>query len=162
MPSVLIIIVTYNGSNHIRQCLTSYDVGNPDVSCMIVDNGSTDDTVKIIKEEFPEVILVESGKNLGFGAANNIGLRKALDDGYGYVYLLNQDAWVFPDTFSKLKKAFGYGPYGILSPIQYDRGGKKMDRQFARRCRRFIRRQEGEKVAEVPFVMAAHWMICRG
>ena len=159
-PEILVIIVTFNGMKWLERCIASVRESSEPADILAIDNGSTDGSPEWLIGHQVEVI--RNRTNAGFGAANNIGLRKALDDGYGYVYLLNQDAWVFPDTFSKLKKAFGYGPYGILSPIQYDRGGKKMDRQFAKRCRRFIRRQEGEKVAEVPFVMAAHWMICRG
>ena len=81
---------------------------------------------------------------------------------YSYVYLLNQDAWVEPGTFRLLTEAMEDGRYGILSPVQLDGSGKKMDRQFAKRCKSYLRKQKDEKIVEVPFVMASHWMISRG
>lgn len=132
MPSVLIIIVTYNGSNHIRKCLTSYDTKNPNVSCIVIDNASTDDTVKIIKNEYPEIRLVESGRNLGFGAANNIALRIALDEGFDYVYLLNQDAWIAPEDINQLTEiAERNKDFGLISPLQVYADKEKIDNNFS-------------------------------
>lgn len=168
MPSVLIIIITYNGSEHIRQCLTSYDVRNQDVSCMIVDNGSTDDTVKIIKNEYPEVRLVESGKNLGFGAANNIGLRYALDKGYDYVYLLNQDAWIKPDDIIRLIEiAEKNADYGLISPLQVYAGEKKIDNNFSTNISKemkddyFIPGNSHKELYQIKgrTLQAAHWLL---
>jgi len=69
---------------------------------------------------------------------------------------------VAPDCFGKLIKGFNSGRFGILSPVQYDAGGKDYDRQFAKRCGRFLKKDKSDAVVEVPFVMAAHWMISRG
>lgn len=168
MPSVLIIITTYNGAGHIRQCLTSYDVRNQDVSCMIVDNGSTDDTVKIIRNEYPAVRLVENGENLGFGAANNIGLRYALDKGYDYVYLLNQDAWVEPDDIMKLIDIAEQHPnYGIVSPLQVYACKEKVDNNFSGKISKEIMDDfliSGNTPKDIYLIknrslQAAHWLM---
>lgn len=168
MPSVLIIIVTYNGAGHIRRCLTSYDVNNPDVSCLIADNGSTDDTLEIIKKEYPEIKLVENGKNLGFGAANNIGLRYALDQGYDYVYLLNQDAWIDPkDIDNLIEIAEKNQDFGLISPLQVYAGKKKIDSNFSEKITKeikddFIISDNNPKdLYEVKnrSFQAAHWLI---
>ena len=65
-------------------------------------------------------------------------------------------------NFRLLTEAMEDGRYGILSPVQLDGSGKKMDRQFAKRCKSYLRKQKDEKIVEVPFVMASHWMISRG
>ena len=65
------------------------------------------------------MIFQQSAENLGFGRANNLGLQYALDNRYDYVYLLNQDAWIFPDTFETLVDiSKRYPEYGIISPLQ--------------------------------------------
>ena len=157
---ILVVIVTFNGMRWLERCIGSVRASTVPADIIAIDNGSTDGSIEWLRKHGVEVVCNSS--NVGFGAANNIGMLRAVEEGYSYVYLLNQDAWVLPDTFSKLIGAFECGPYGILSPVQYDAGGKKMDKQFSKRCRRFIRRHKGEKVVEVPFVMAAHWMISRG
>ena len=100
MDKVLVIIVTYNAHDWIHQCLDSVDMERYDA--IVVDNASTDDTLSILQEEYPKAIVRAMDKNLGFGQANNIGLRYALDNGYDYVLLLNQDAWLLLDTIEKL------------------------------------------------------------
>lgn len=157
---ILVIIVTFNAMRWLERCVGSVRKSLVPADILAIDNGSTDGSIEWLQGHGVEVICNSS--NIGFGAANNIGLKRALEEGYAYAYLLNQDAWVQPDTFGKLINAFEYGPYGILSPVQYDGGGKKMDKQFAKRCKRFLRRHKGDSVVEVPFVMAAHWMISRG
>ena len=155
MEKVLAIVVTFNGMKWLERCLGSLRDSCPRPDVLVVDNGSTDGTREWVRVNFPEVEMVLRDDNPGFGAANNIGLRLALDRGYDYVYLLNQDAWVEKDTLRLLIDAAGAG-WGILSPVQNDAAGR-MDRQFERKCGKFL--EGGQPVAEVPFVMAAHWLI---
>lgn len=85
---------------------------------IVIDNGSTDGTADLIRTKLEKVQLIELDKNLGFGAANNIGLKRALDRGADYIFLLNQDTWVQPGSIGELVKvAAGYPAYGILSPF---------------------------------------------
>jgi GT2 family glycosyltransferase len=67
---------------------------------IIVDNGSTDDSVDRIKEVCPDAVILQTHKNLGFAAGNNVGIRLALENGADYVFVLNNDTTVFPDTIS--------------------------------------------------------------
>lgn len=156
MAKVLAIIVTYNGMRWVERCLGSVRAAGLDA--IVIDNGSTDGTAEYIAEHFPEMQLVQPGSNLGFGAANNIGLRKALDGKYDFAYLLNQDAWLEADTIDKLLAAAS-PEYGILSPTQNNANGK-IDRRFGKKCKKavgdFI-----DGVVEVRFVMAAHWLVSR-
>ena len=116
---ILVIIVTYNAMKWAEKCFTSLRNSSVTSDVIVVDNGSTDGSQEFIHEHFPEVELIENKENLGFGRANNIGLRKALEDKYEYAYLLNQDAWVLPNTFEELIAVSEKHPeYGVLSPMQ--------------------------------------------
>lgn len=118
MSNVFVIIVSYNGKQWYDRCFTSLQESEIPVQTVVVDNASTDDTVSYIKEHFPQVYLIESKVNLGFGQGNNKGMRYALDNGADYVFLLNQDAWIEPDTIGTLIAAHKKQPeYGILSPM---------------------------------------------
>jgi len=85
---ISIIIPSWNTKDLLKNCLKSlgslYEI-------IVVDNNSTDGTVKMIEKEFPNVLLIKNKKNVGFGAANNQGMRKAKGD---YLLLLNSDTIV--------------------------------------------------------------------
>ena len=152
---ILAIIVTFNGMRWVDRCLGSLRSSSLALDAFVLDNGSTDGTPDYIRTHFPEVHLVESAENLGFARGNNAGLCYALEQGYDFVYLLNQDAWILPDTLGKLVRAAEETPLaGIVSPVQKAADGS-LDVQFSRRV------PSGEGVLEVPFVMAAHWLITR-
>jgi len=93
-PSVSVVVVTYNAMPWIEQCLES--VRGRDT--VVVDNGSEDETVAVVRERFPDVRVIEQ-KNRGMGGGNNTGMRAA--DGR-YFFLLNSDAWVVHDGLDRL------------------------------------------------------------
>lgn len=161
MDRVLAIVVTFNGMAWIDKCLESLLASEGRVDTLVIDNGSLDGTDEHVKERYPEVEFFDSGENIGFGAANNIGLRLALERGYDYAYLINQDAWVPKDGIISLVKS--HKPeFGVLSPVQVNGKGRKMDKRFARRCGKYLKKApKGTEVVEVPFVMAAHWLVSR-
>lgn len=163
MKRVLVIIVTFNGLKWADKCFTSLRKSDFPVDIFVVDNGSSDGTPEYVREHFPEVMLHCTGENYGFGKANNIGLAHALSEGYDYVYLLNQDAWVQPDTIGSLIKAMETDPsYGILSPLQMTASMTAPDPRFAAKC---LDGPVGTylkgRIYDVSFVMAAHWLISR-
>lgn len=141
----------------------------PDV--YVVDNGSTDGTQAYIQNKYPDVFFVQSNKNLGFGKANNLGLQKAIDDKYDYVYLLNQDAWLMPDTLEKLVHlSMEHPEYGILSPFQIEANLKHIDMAFKKNVCSWKSSPDLidvlyfnllDSVIPVKSVMAAHWLITR-
>ena len=119
MSKLFVIIVTYKGQRWYELCFNSLRQSTIPVQTIVVDNASNDGTVEYIKENYPEIQLIESKDNLGFGRANNIAMRYALDHGCDYVFLLNQDAWVEPDTLERLVDIHQRHPeYGILGPVQ--------------------------------------------
>lgn len=136
MKRILVIVVTYNGLRWLDRCLGSVaGDGRSEmamtVDLFVVDNDSTDGSADYVQAHFPKAKLVRSAENLGFSKANNLGLQYALDHGYDYVYLLNQDAWLEPGAMEKLVEAAEAHPeYAVLSPLQMTDGYKDVDRLF--------------------------------
>lgn len=163
---ILTVIVTYNFERWMERCLCSLRISSLPTDVLVVDNASTDNTIRRIERDFPEVRLIKRRDNLGFGKANNIGLKIACDEGYDAVYLLNQDAWLFPDTLEKLSSlSERHAEYGILSPVHLDGTEEKLDHGFADYAKKKSvndvksLEHEGKEVIDVSFVNAAHWFI---
>ncbi|MGZ6004857.1 MAG: glycosyltransferase family 2 protein [Candidatus Saccharimonadales bacterium] len=87
-----IVIPNWNGVDSISDCLNSLLSQSQAASLIVVDNGSVDGSVELIKTKFPDVILLEQTKNLGFAAGVNVGIKQAINDGAKYVALFNNDA----------------------------------------------------------------------
>jgi GT2 family glycosyltransferase len=118
---VSIIILNWNRLKDTIECLESVrKMDYPNYEVILVDNGSTDDSPEKLKGLFPEVILIQNKENLGFTGGNNIGMKRALKNGADYVWLLNNDTVVEPDTLNKLVDAGESNPkIGLLSPVIY-------------------------------------------
>ncbi len=100
MTVISVVIVTYNGLPLLRTCLTSLRrQDRPPGEIIVVDNGSRDGTRDHISAQFPDVTLVEAGRNLGFAAGNNLGVARARGD---VVVLLNNDTVAEPEFLSRL------------------------------------------------------------
>jgi GT2 family glycosyltransferase len=96
---VAVVVVTYEAERFVEDCFGSLrraDVAGASVEVIAVDNGSRDGTVRLLRERFPEVTVIENGRNLGFAEGNNVGIRLALERGAEFVYLLNPDTEVAP------------------------------------------------------------------
>ena len=166
---ILTIIVTYNAMQWAERCFSSLYSSTIVPDIFVVDNGSKDGTQAYIKKEHPNIIFHQSVENLGFGQANNMGLQYALAHNYDYVYLLNQDAWVSPDTFEHLIKiSTQYPQYGILSPFQMNADMLHIDRNFIVNVLSWksnpdicsdLYSQRLNDVYSVCGVMAAHWFL---
>ena len=129
--NIYTIIVTYNGMQWVDACFGSLRGSTVPLHTVVVDNGSTDGTPQRIAERFPEVHLIRSDENLGFGRGNNVGIRYALGQGATHFFLLNQDAWIYPDTVERLLGAED-DRSGILSPVHLDGSAERMDEAFKR------------------------------
>ena len=116
---IFVITVTYKGHRWYDKCFSSLLKQSIPVQVIVVDNASNDGTIDFIREKFPAFVLIESHENLGFGRANNIGIRYAMEHDCDYVFLLNQDAWLEVDTIEKLVDIHQrHIDYGILGPLQ--------------------------------------------
>ncbi|HRN27753.1 MAG: glycosyltransferase [Ignavibacteriaceae bacterium] len=100
-----IIIVNYNVKEFLQNLIHSIEKASLNLTkeILIVDNASDDGSVEFIKEKFPQIKLIANQKNLGFGKANNIGLKQANGK---YILLINPDTLVAEDTFEKMIKFF--------------------------------------------------------
>lgn len=101
MKKLTIIIVSYNVRQYIDQCLQSVykALRDIDAEIIVVDNQSVDDTVSYIKANYPQVRVIESGGNVGFACANNMGIRLSESE---YVLLLNPDTVVAENTLREV------------------------------------------------------------
>lgn len=92
LPAVSVIIVNLNGRSLLGDCLdalAAQDYPQERLEIVLVDNGSSDDSVAFVRETHPYVRIVEAGRNLGFAGGNNLGARVATGD---YLALINNDA----------------------------------------------------------------------
>lgn len=155
--NVFVIIVTYNGARWIDKNIQSLLASSYPVRIIAIDNQSTDNSVALL-EQYPEVQVIESDSNLGFGKANNIGMKLAMEQGADYLFLLNQDAWVFKDTVKSLVRNMEANTQlGLLSPMHYIANEKDLDTSFST----YLSRKSGDLngMPLVPFVNAAAWML---
>src|SRR6476469_2205203 len=93
-PDVTVVVVTYNALPWLEQCLDSVAGYN----LVIVDHGSTDDTLELVRRKRPDARMIEQD-NKGMGGGNNAGMRVAAGR---YFFLLNSDAWVVGDGIDQL------------------------------------------------------------
>ena len=96
-----IVIVNYNVKYFLEQALGAVRKAAKGmaVEIFVVDNNSADDSVQMVKDKFPEVLLIENKNNPGFSIANNQAIRIATGE---YILLLNPDTVVEEDTFQKI------------------------------------------------------------
>ena len=121
LPKVFIIILNWNGLEDTLECLESvFKMAYPNFKVIVVDNGSTDKSVVVIQENYPEVIMIENKANLGYTGGNNVAMGYAMQNGADYMWLLNNDTIVESDTLNKLI-AIGESnaEIGLLSPVIY-------------------------------------------
>lgn len=102
-PQISVIIVNWNGCHHLPACLDSLAAQSfRDFEVILVDNGSTDGSVELVRERYPWVRLVELPVNSGFATGNNRGLEHARGD---YLVTLNNDTMVAADWLEMLAGA---------------------------------------------------------
>lgn len=165
---VYAIIVTYKGKEWYDRCFSSLLRSSIPIKTIVIDNASGDGTIDYIRMNYPEIVLIESDVNLGFGKGNNVAIQYALKHNCDYVFLLNQDAWIEPDTIETLVSIHQhYKEYGILSPmhLNVDKTGLVM--------KHFCRQPDNERlitdlylnqlkdVYETRYIHAAAWLLPR-
>lgn len=136
MKKIFVLILNFNGYEDTKKCLATlhnlYDK-KYQFKTVIIDNGSCNEELRLLKDlliKYPRIILLENGKNIGFAAGNNVGIRYALLHGADYVLLLNNDTVVTQEFLSILMNGNG----DITAPVilykssrgkwVYDYGGK--------------------------------------
>lgn len=164
-PKVFIITVNWNSFAVLSECLDSLralDYGN--FSTVVVDNGSTDNSVSQLRAGYPEIVLIEAKVNLGLTGANNIGMRYALEHGAEYCLILNNDTVVDRSLLRELLKASEESPdaavfapkiYYFLEPTRIWWGRSIWDK---RKCRfinndfhRYDHETDARRVEDIDF-----------
>ncbi len=120
-----IIIVTYNSSQIIKNCLSNINFDKYDV--VIVDNASLDNTINLVKSSFSKVKIIKSNKNIGFSRANNLALRQVVTK---YSLILNPDAIIKESDIEhilfKMKQYQNVATAGPLVLEQYPINSKEI------------------------------------
>src|SRR6202140_2327076 len=104
-----VVIICWNDLRVIRECLRSIYAGTHsiDFEVLVSDNGSTDGSLEFIRQNHPDVRVLENGANLGFGKGNNVGIRASNGD---YVLILNPDTIIHDGALDKLVEFAGRHP----------------------------------------------------
>lgn len=117
--SVLVVILNWNGYPETLTAVESVlGMDYPNFRVLLVDNGSTDDSVRELGRVVSDrVEMIETGSNTGYTGGCNIGLRRGMDGGFDYVWLLNNDAVAERDTLRSLVRAADADErIGLISP----------------------------------------------
>jgi GT2 family glycosyltransferase len=102
-PLVIVILLNWHGWQDTIACLDSLEsLEYTNYRVLVVDNGSTDDSVARIRAAHPGIPILETGRNLGFSGGCNVGIRRALEEGADYVWLLNNDTTVDPQALTAM------------------------------------------------------------
>jgi len=102
---VYVVILNWNGKEYLPDCLGSLQRQNyKNHRVLVVDNGSEDGSVELLKNGFSWVELIENRRNLGFSGGSNAGIFYALNKGANYIALLNNDTETHPDWLGELVK----------------------------------------------------------
>jgi hypothetical protein len=121
MPKVFVVVLCYNGIDLTLTCLDSVQKQEyVDVETVVVDNGSSDGTISIIQEKYPQIICIQNYENLGYALGNNKGIEFAIEHGAEAVFLLNNDTRLQDGCISRLVETLQSDPrIGIVGPMVY-------------------------------------------
>lgn len=119
--TVAVIIVNWNGVTDTLEVLSELaGIDGPPLRIIVVDNGSSDDSVEVLRREAPQIELVETGENLGFAGGNLVGLRHAFEsEDFGWVLLINNDVAVDKGFLPPLLQACVETGVGAAAPKIY-------------------------------------------
>ncbi|MBN1349085.1 glycosyltransferase family 2 protein [candidate division KSB1 bacterium] len=173
-----IIIVNYNTSGDLHACLASLEnYESPDIEIIVIDNASKDDSVRMVRQNHPGVVLHPLRKNLGFSKANNLGSEQASGE---FLVFLNPDTELCEPIFEKLLHVLAaHQDVGIIGPrlvfedgtLQMSTGAfpgiwselrmRRLSRKFDKQDKRLLRRLESRFnfTQEVDWVTGACMML---
>lgn len=121
-PTLVVCILNWNGRAWLADCLSALAAQTrPADAVILIDNGSTDDSVAFVRERFPDVMVRENGGNLGFAAGNNVVLRETEAD---LSVLLNPDVVLSPGCLAALEEAMTDPAIGIAGCKLWYPGGE--------------------------------------
>lgn len=123
---IYLVIPVFNRKHFTKECLLSLKRGtNQNYKVIVVDDGSTDGTADMLREEFPEVEVLFGDGNLFWTASVNMGIKHALQAGAEYVMTLNNDLEVAEDYIENTYKRMAEKPNAILGALEMDAGTRE-------------------------------------
>ncbi|MBD2517417.1 glycosyltransferase family 2 protein [Nostoc sp. FACHB-973] len=175
--SVSIILVNYNGAEILPDCLNSLKkfIDIPSYEIIVVDNASSDRSVELITDKFPEVHLLRQTENRGFGAGNNAGAKVARGE---FLFLLNTDTVLTSNILPHLIELMQADPkVGIIGPKLLNRDGslqisvspalgikgeyqaRNMHRDYLNTSEQNLIEQKFQEIQEVDIIVGAAFFI---
>ena len=128
-PLFYIIMRNHNAFHLTSESLSSLkQLTYPNYHIIVVDDGSTDDSAAKIEGHFPDITVIRTGRYLEYCKSFNVGVRKALEDGAEYVFLVNNDTKDFsPNYVEEIVKAFESNEkIGLAGSCVYDYSGRPL------------------------------------
>ncbi len=124
---IFCVVLSFNSAKYISNCIESLLKVNPtgsEFEILLVDNASSDNSVEFLKRKYPRLTLIESAENLGYAEGNNLGIRYALDKKADFVWIVNPDVVVAPDSLKFLLEAAARFPRGGIfgSKLYFTKG----------------------------------------
>jgi len=125
-PKVVIIVLNWNGWRDTIECLESLQrLTYPNYQVIVVDNGSTDDSVGRIRRAYPNVVLIETDENLGYAGGNNVGINYALKHGTEYVLILNNEVKIEPNVLTVMIEVAKQSGVSVIGGLVKDISSEK-------------------------------------
>lgn len=113
---VFVIVPNWNGADLLAECLESLESQSEKCTVVVVDNGSIDESTRIVESKFPDVVLIKNETNLGFSGGVNTGIRYAIENDADAVALFNNDAVAGKDWLKNLVESMKNHPgSGIIT-----------------------------------------------
>ena len=120
-PYLVTVILNTNRRDDTLECINSLNASTYDNhSIIVLDNQSTDGSVDVIKNTYPEIQIIELHENLGYGGNNNVGIKAAIERKADWIFVLNEDVIVSPNCLEQIVESGERDPdIGIIGPIVY-------------------------------------------
>ena len=172
-PRVVVIVTNFNGKRYLRGCLNSLlEQSYSDYTITLVDNASSDGSVLMTKDEFPQVTVVANTHNTGFAGGCNTGLRHALKGNADAFVLVNSDTRANPDWLAELvAAAYGNRRTGICQSMIYLAGQPRIINTAGNQshflafgyCGHYLEEDKGQfaGVTDIPFASGTAMLIKR-
>lgn len=155
--NISVVIVTYNSKDVITQCIKSIKPFVGEV--IVVDNNSSDDTLKLVRKISKTIKIIENDKNIGYGKACNMGIKKASK---GYVAVINPDIVVKKDVFTPLTKHFIEDFAFMTAPMCYrDKAKNKTisTEKYLKKCQAI---EIGRHLYDAKFISRTFFVVSKG
>ena len=174
--SIAVITVCRNEDKYIEPFIKSVLASTVPVDLILVDNNS-DVASKLMLEAFSrDAIILWQEKNLGFGIANNVGIKYAIDHGAEYLFLLNMDMLIEPDTIETLLKISQRNPdFSLISPMCFNFEKNALEQMFFESLTNknlqydfdarlffseaYFQKRFSKELYESTYINAAHWFM---